>query len=735
MEIAKSLRKGSELGILGVAIAALWLVGCGGGGAGGTSNGNAASGVRLINVNVAGSGQYTAGTTVNVKDPAGVVIGNATTNSSGQAAVNVPSTYVGPMVVEAVGNANQTYFDPKTNTPKPVTTTLHAVVPNETFGAVGVTPLTEIASGMMFDATTGKIAISGVSNATTAAGRQAIIAINAKIGSMFGVSNPLVPPRAANATKPAQDTYGALLAYLSFMAAPGRTVMDDANDLRDDIKDGNWDGKKTNAAGAQVATAAPTAATIQAAITTAATAANAASAVAVGTVAPVIVPVSNVAAAVTSQQTAVTAQVAAVAAWVADATSANGFQSWWTVGSTPQGGGDTASAFGSIDKFTAVTANTWTVASSRFDWVNGKWNAVTATTTQNQNYVLSSTGWVVEGAQTPTVTDNGDGTVHVTYPGSDITYQNFSTNVLDAMPIKNPQTAVALAGQTYPVGSTEHWSDALFNQDYYSVLATARNKLRDNTGNALTAMPTGPTQVCVNVWGARYVLAPILPAPASGDNYTVYASAGCSAAKQTAALATVALGTVNIAPVAGTPVAVSVITVSPTAAAGVRMFNDVVVSVVNGALRHGQLFRKGTLAPGWGIVSNKVATDAELVANGLLSMGSTATATNLPSAPTMTPANFAAMASQFAAGASSVAFTSTWTQPVGTSVTGYWADTKCNLAGYELSSSAVAAAATTFTTNVTAGCKTVAGDTAASMNVGLSYQVNGGATLFTAAPY
>lgn len=142
MKIKNKLRTAAEFAISATMIATL-LAACGGGG------GGAAATTPTSTFNVTpGKGQM-KGATVEIRDAAGVLLGSASTGTTGIAGVAIPATATGPFIVNVVCNtAACSYYDEKTSlfvSGATGTPNMQAVVPGVTAN-IGVTAATNAAA-------------------------------------------------------------------------------------------------------------------------------------------------------------------------------------------------------------------------------------------------------------------------------------------------------------------------------------------------------------------------------------------------------------------------------------------------------------------------------------------------------------------------------------------------------------------------------------------------------------
>jgi hypothetical protein len=246
MNIERRISQAAESGIgikLGIGLAiitTLLLAGCG---SGSTSVNDSVTNTTDLTITPM-KGQFGEGTSVNVKRTKdGVVVATGKVGLAGSATVKVPTTEVGPFLIEA-GVAGDTYFDESSGASAIVqqnTIALRALIPNAS-AAVGVTALTEMAVGQI-EAHTGGIAGTKATD---------VIAANATIGSQFGVPNPLATPSVIGAGTTgakltggnAADDYALKLAGIAKLTSGGDAIRA-LHDLRDDIKDGTLDGVKS----------------------------------------------------------------------------------------------------------------------------------------------------------------------------------------------------------------------------------------------------------------------------------------------------------------------------------------------------------------------------------------------------------------------------------------------------------------------------------------------------------
>ncbi len=235
MKIKRSICKITELGIGAIAIVALILSGCGGGGA--IFNSPASSALSVVAL----LGQFSTGATIRVKDKNGTLLTTGTVNASGVANVTVPTGAAAPLLIEAGINGDK-YYDENPNAAGRdangfvtisgvANVALRALVPDATVSAVGVTTLTEIAVGTL---------VNNAGALPTTITVASAVAANKVVADNYGVADVLLQPTPistggtiATATS-GPDLYALKLAALANMAASGNNALGVAQALRDD---------------------------------------------------------------------------------------------------------------------------------------------------------------------------------------------------------------------------------------------------------------------------------------------------------------------------------------------------------------------------------------------------------------------------------------------------------------------------------------------------------------------
>lgn len=236
-------------------LAAVLLAGCGGGGGGGGANGSVNTAPEFIRLTITPSlGQFGEGATVKVKSLSGMLISSGYVNSSGVAIIDIPSSTNLPYLVEAGINGDQ-YFDEKQksmvtiNLPAGSSSALRALVPFARTD-IGITPLTEIAVGIVESVKSGGISSASVRNILAASDTvYALFPYNQDLITQKDIVPILVPPTLVSQGKRLENllqsnasiAYSQLLAGLAYLTGSGHNMIDFTYDLRDDIKDGVFD--------------------------------------------------------------------------------------------------------------------------------------------------------------------------------------------------------------------------------------------------------------------------------------------------------------------------------------------------------------------------------------------------------------------------------------------------------------------------------------------------------------
>lgn len=238
MNIKRNLRKAAEFGIGLVAITTILLAGCGGGSGGSSNQVAATTAIRVTPM----KGKFSSGSTVIIKRASdGVQVATGTTNATGVATINVPTSATGPFLIE-VGAVGDSYFDESTGLNATIAaggTGLRALIPDSSANDVGVTALTEMAVGQ----------IEAASGGIAAATAKDVIATNVTVGNSFGIDDVLDAPSIIGSgtqlvtASGGADKHALTLAALAKLATTGKSALDVAHDLRDDAKDGTLDGR------------------------------------------------------------------------------------------------------------------------------------------------------------------------------------------------------------------------------------------------------------------------------------------------------------------------------------------------------------------------------------------------------------------------------------------------------------------------------------------------------------
>ena len=247
MLFAKSKSNLSITSILGLSVITLTslLTACGGGG-GGSSSVSTVTPPATVAISVTPAmGAFQDGSTVKIFNSSGTLCATGTTKGGVATLTITPSTCTAPLIVQA-GVAGDLYFNEATNAFVAITGNngIRAVVPSTSYTSIGVTPLTEIAAAALISSS------GGLNSGVTPASVTAQNATIAKILSNGSVTDPLaVPAAASSSSSKATNTYGAILAMLSYIA-PGQSAQTITNNLALDLSKGSWNG--TNASGAAI---------------------------------------------------------------------------------------------------------------------------------------------------------------------------------------------------------------------------------------------------------------------------------------------------------------------------------------------------------------------------------------------------------------------------------------------------------------------------------------------------
>ena len=564
MDIKRSFQKITEMGVGAIAIGALVLAGCGGGG-GGISDFLGGPGSTALSV-VALLGQFSPGAHVRVKDNTGTVIVSGVVDTSGQVKFDsIPAKAAYPLLVEAGAN-NDTYFDEHTGAIQTISVAgnayaIRAFVPSAAVSQVGVTTLTEIAAGGLVDSSGAPL--TGITPASA-------IGANTAVGQMFGIADPTIPPTivsgvgatntvASLGSTIAADQYALKLAALSNMAAasgvtaqavaqqlsvglninpatsaaPTLSATAIVTSMQNSIK--ALASLNTNATAIANAMSIPAAATTLSALTQGAAlvAQNAltsdpsaslssiiaAAQLSASSVAAAISNGTSPASAVANTGTALTAVNDLIAAGMS---SGGGLRVLKSQGQGLQGAASSVTMAEVTTLTAGSTAGTYIATKAKYQLTNGAWTSATY-----GNYVLTASGWVL-GNDGVTAVNNYDGTVTMT----DNKYGTYTVNVLEenmtGMPLYG-YSGTPPSTSTYPAGSSFfEGMGGVSSQDSYQLWSNGG--VTNMSGVALTSLPViGTDSFCAN----GYVFTPITPKPASGDNYNlmgvVFGLGGCTA--------------------------------------------------------------------------------------------------------------------------------------------------------------------------------------------------------------
>lgn len=183
-------------------------------------------------------GGFSAGANVKAVKPDGSTIASGTTDSSGSATLNF-ADYDGPFTLVVTGGTGVTYFDEKsgTNLPFSSTDSLLSVVPANTINSgvsYGVTPLTNMAAAFAGVNTTGVISGSSTDAINTTitnavAKTQLTVGISADQLNILTAPTPVTSTTTKLSGTGAATTYGLILAELA-RSAP-TTALAQANGL------------------------------------------------------------------------------------------------------------------------------------------------------------------------------------------------------------------------------------------------------------------------------------------------------------------------------------------------------------------------------------------------------------------------------------------------------------------------------------------------------------------------
>lgn len=521
-----------------VAATSLLLSACGGGGGGGgggTVAGTGGAGPVGAAMTIAPmKGQFGAGCSVAVSNPAGSFTASGATDATGQATVTIPSGATGPYVISVSGGGTCTYFNESTNTNVPYTTadSLHAVVPSAsaTGAPVAVTPLTEMeytylkqqAGGAITPAITDAQVVAAVPPVLVLAKSMGLLNATIDVRNMFALPQ-VIPAAGVTPAQLGQDGYSAMFGKVAAQQPSNPMAAVAAYALL----------AKAAALSAASSPAAPQALTdAQTAIAGILPIAQAVSnmygaASAAGMAAPMTVTAATQAAAAAA--TAAAAAVAGSSGYLSDLTAGGlhqfspGYQ--YTINAVTT----TVAPVGK--SLTATFANaTYSMVRTFKELLNRIWTALVGTSS-NTDYVLTAAGWSDDRTTSISAITNLDGTLTI----NDGAYGRYGAKVakidISGMAIASAVTAVDANGLTtgaaiapagnFPAGSIEYdvTDFGLTSQDIHEVYAGSLGSyvhVLDTTGIQLSALPAANAQFCVA--GFRFI-----PAAIAG-NYDVYAN-------------------------------------------------------------------------------------------------------------------------------------------------------------------------------------------------------------------
>ena len=305
----------------------------------------------------------------------------------------------------------------------------------------------------------------------------------------------------------------------------------------------------------------------------------------------------------------------AVASYLADQQSGGLLGSWFL-------GTAAYSAFaGESTMVLTSSANTYTATYANMQLASGIWSAMNSGTwdaqTVGASYDLTSAGWVLSPS-TATVVDNGDGsTLSVTPTGENAVTVTIARATLDGATITcGTGNAACPVPGVYSTGSGRYtfaYSSTLYFLGTKSNLLAA--PITDITGTALTSLPTVGSTFCDPTSG---VFSPIMPTPTlGGNNYNVFnlPSGICTSAN----IATAMTGTVIFTALlsnqpTGNAIVPNVLLLSGETGTYNNLGN-IIYGLRAGNLWSGFMYQAGV--SGANINENKLAINAELVANGL----------------------------------------------------------------------------------------------------------------------
>lgn len=297
----------------------------------------------------------------------------------------------------------------------------------------------------------------------------------------------------------------------------------------------------------------------------------------------------------------------AVNNFYAAASSVSGLRRWWQ--DSPALSDVSADI---IRLAPGATANTYIASFASQSFRNGVWGAAAP---GNLTYTLEATGWLLD-SRNFTILNNNDGTLTISGSANGTATATIQESVLDGTAILNQSTGMA-SGVTYPVGSRSYAGvGAISSKDSYKLWEGGPNNVwgvTDLNGVALTTLPAFGSSFCAN----GVVFTPPVNAVVSPDNYSVFGTmGGCTAASITAGLANPAIGSAMLGTMATGNAVVPVVGVAVFNQSWLPGWTDSIIGVVGGLAMSGIFDPVGTLLPAVMQSSNKIAMDAELLANG-----------------------------------------------------------------------------------------------------------------------
>ncbi len=601
---------------------ALTLSACGGGGSGTA----ATTATPTTSLSVTPGKGIMIGATVEIRDANNNLLGSGPTLATGIASVPIPATATGPFIVSVICQTSAcTYYDEKSGLNVSGTAAmpaLQAVVPVLTTN-IGVTAATNAAAQYALNSGAPLTA-----NSITTANTVVRTSLNLPAGTDLLTPPTIIKDAAsyalAKAGTKAADLLADISAAFAMSAKPGVSAMQAIDDYGKAWKQ----AAITPASGVIMPPSIDTAALTLAASGIPTTTLNAASAVATAST-----------------------NVTAVNDLYTTGSSASGLRVWF-----PTGASGVAADIISVTPGT--TANTYTYTGVTKELTGGAWSV--APVGKYSNYTLTPTGWVSNANLARSILNNNDGTLTITNAQNGTFTVTVQENVLDGLFINSVTTGLPLTA-TYPVGSRGFAGlGGVTSKDLYGLWnnnganSSVTNHIwgvTDITGATMATIPTLGSTFCAN----GFVLNPITTltqalatsqGAAASDNYEILGTAGgCTSTSISTALQVKLGNTIGgigmgfatltnkttgnaVVPSVGFLKSVSTNTANASAAPFLAGANGCIIGVAGGVAEVGcpgsnsnaGFIPAGTAIPNAINSENKIAVDAELIANGFIAL-------------------------------------------------------------------------------------------------------------------